>query len=221
MSKGKLFHISDVPCTHLWRGRRICPLACPVAFPVAQRAKNLPTMQETQEMWVRFLGQEDPLEEDMATHCSILAWKIPRTKEPGRLQSRGLQASDTDTTERLSTVLPCSTDVELSYCICPLPAYTGTVKMITTASLLQEGLSLERRKCSTATFLKGVFWPCQAACSILVPQPGIEPRPQQWKPQILTSRPPGNSLLQIFIWTMAFLSQNYDGDHGNYLTVIV
>ena len=73
MSKGKLFHISDVPCTHLWRGRRICPLACPVAFPVAQRAKNLTTMQETQEMWVRFLGQQDPVEEDMATHCSILA----------------------------------------------------------------------------------------------------------------------------------------------------
>ena len=46
-------------------------------------------MQETQEMWVRSLGQEDPLEEEMATHSSILAWKIPRMEEPGRLQSMG------------------------------------------------------------------------------------------------------------------------------------
>ena len=42
-------------------------------------------------MWVRSLGEEDPLEEEMATHSSILAWKIPWTEEPGRLQSRGLQ----------------------------------------------------------------------------------------------------------------------------------
>ena len=48
--------------------------------------KNLPTMRET---WVQFLGREDPLEEDMATHSSILAWRIPRTEEPSRLQSKG------------------------------------------------------------------------------------------------------------------------------------
>ena len=48
-------------------------------------------MQETQETWVHFLGQEDPLEKDMATHSSILAWKIPWTGEPGRLQSMGSQ----------------------------------------------------------------------------------------------------------------------------------
>ena len=48
-------------------------------------------MQETQETQVRSLGQEDPLEEDMATHSSILAWRIPWTEEPGRLQSMGLQ----------------------------------------------------------------------------------------------------------------------------------
>ena len=46
--------------------------------------KKLPAMQET---WVRSLGWEDPLEEGMATHSSILAWRIPWTKEPGRLQS--------------------------------------------------------------------------------------------------------------------------------------
>ena len=51
-------------------------------------------MQEQQEMQVRPLSQEDPLEEEMATHSSILAWKIPWTEEPGELQSMGLQESD-------------------------------------------------------------------------------------------------------------------------------
>ena len=48
-------------------------------------------MQETQETRVWYLGQKDPLEEEMATHSSILAWKIPWTEEPGGLQSMGLQ----------------------------------------------------------------------------------------------------------------------------------
>ena len=60
------------------------------AFLVAQVVKNLPAMQET---WVRSLGQEDPLEKEMATHSSILAWKISWTEEPGGLQSTGLQKS--------------------------------------------------------------------------------------------------------------------------------
>ena len=50
--------------------------------------KHLPTMRET---WVRSLGQEDPLEKEMATHSSTLAWKIPWTEEHGRLQSMGSQ----------------------------------------------------------------------------------------------------------------------------------
>ena len=50
--------------------------------------KNL-SMQETQGMWVQSLGQEDPLEEEMATHFGIAAWKIPWTEKPGGLQSRG------------------------------------------------------------------------------------------------------------------------------------
>ena len=54
--------------------------------------KNLPATQETQ---VLSLGQEDPLEKEMATHCNILAWEIPWTEEPGRLQSMGSQESDT------------------------------------------------------------------------------------------------------------------------------
>ena len=55
---------------------------------VAQTVKNLPTMQETR---IQSLGQEDPLEEEVETHSSILAWKIPWTQEPGELQAMGLQ----------------------------------------------------------------------------------------------------------------------------------
>ena len=58
---------------------------------MAQWVKSLPTMQETQEMWVQSLGQEDPLEERMATHSSILAWRIPWTEESDGLQSKGWQ----------------------------------------------------------------------------------------------------------------------------------
>ena len=53
---------------------------------VAQRLKRLPAMRETR---VQSLGQEDPLEKEMATHSSILAWRIPWMEEPGRLQSTG------------------------------------------------------------------------------------------------------------------------------------
>ena len=53
-------------------------------------------MQEMQEMWVRPLSWEDPLEKEMATHSTILAWKIPQTEEPGRLQSMGLQRVEHD-----------------------------------------------------------------------------------------------------------------------------
>ena len=51
--------------------------------------KNLSVMQETQETWVQTLGQEYPLEEEMATHSSVLAWEILWTEEPGGLQSMG------------------------------------------------------------------------------------------------------------------------------------
>ena len=54
---------------------------------ITQLVKNLPAMQET---WVQFLGWEDPLEKGMATHSIILAWKIPWTEEPGRLQTMGI-----------------------------------------------------------------------------------------------------------------------------------
>ena len=61
-------------------------LWCHLTFLVAQTVKNLPAMWET---WVRSFGQEDPVEEEMATHSSILAWETSWTEEPGRIQSVG------------------------------------------------------------------------------------------------------------------------------------
>ena len=69
-----------------------CSLLTPVledsASLVAQKVKNLPAMQKA---WVQSLGWEDSMEKEMATHSGILAWRIPWTEEPGRLQSMGLQ----------------------------------------------------------------------------------------------------------------------------------
>ena len=62
-------------------------------------------MQETQETQTGSLGLEVPLQEEMATHSSILAWKMPWTEKPGRLQSMGLKESDT--TEQLTEHLQC------------------------------------------------------------------------------------------------------------------
>ena len=64
---------TGIPHKTLTRERRVWESASQVAWWV----KNLPAMQETQEIWVQFLGQEDPLEEGTATHYSILAWRIP------------------------------------------------------------------------------------------------------------------------------------------------
>ena len=75
---------------------------------MAQTVKDLPTMRETQ-VWS--LGQEDPLEKEMATHSSILAWKVPWMEEPGRLQSLGLQRVGRDwaTSLSLSVTKSCLT----------------------------------------------------------------------------------------------------------------
>ena len=62
-----------------------------VDFPGGSAEKNLPEMQETQEIWVQYLGWEDPMEEEMATHSSILAWKIKWREEPDGLQSMEFQ----------------------------------------------------------------------------------------------------------------------------------
>ena len=59
-------------------------------------AQGYRTRLPMQEMQVRSLGREDPLEEEMATHSSVLPWRIPRTEEPGRLQFMGLAKSQVD-----------------------------------------------------------------------------------------------------------------------------
>ena len=70
-------------------------------FPVAQMVKNLPVMQETT---VESLGQEDPLDKGMATHCSILAWRISWTEKPGGLQFMGSQRVKHDWAANMHTV---------------------------------------------------------------------------------------------------------------------
>ena len=77
---------------------------------MARTVKNLPAVQET---WGS-LGQEDPLEEDMATQSSILAWRIPWTEEPGGLLSAGSQ--EPDTTQRLNHHMAGAGDI--STCMC-------------------------------------------------------------------------------------------------------
>ena len=67
-----------------------------MAFTGGSVVKNLMPVQETQEMQVQFLGQEDPLEEEMATRSSIPTWRIPWPEEPGRRQSTGLQRAGHD-----------------------------------------------------------------------------------------------------------------------------
>ena len=69
------------------KDQEIWPPLC--VLPWAQTVKNLPAIQET---WIQSLGQEEPLEKGMATHSSILAWRIPWTEEPGRLQSMVFQS---------------------------------------------------------------------------------------------------------------------------------
>ena len=87
-----------------------------IASLVTQTVKCLPALCETR-VW--FLGQEDPLEKEMATHSNILAWKIPWTKEPGRLQFMGLQKI------RHDWALPFTSDVGQLFTICCCTERTG------------------------------------------------------------------------------------------------
>ena len=77
-------------CSTIWFNNK--RLSNQRASLVAQMLKNLPTMRET---WVRFLGWEDPLEESMATHSSILAWRIPMDRGAWKATVRGVTKSQT------------------------------------------------------------------------------------------------------------------------------
>ena len=82
-------------CRRIWGSQDIASLRAQMVknSPVVQTVKNLPSVQET---WVRFLGQEDPLENGMATRSDTLAERIPWTEEPGGLQSMGSQREGYD-----------------------------------------------------------------------------------------------------------------------------
>ena len=87
---------------------------------VAQTVKDWPAVQET---WVQPLGQGDPLEEGMAPHSSVLAWRIPRTEEPGGLQSMGSQSRTRlgAQAQRVSYSRCCAAESSTAlYCDCTL-----------------------------------------------------------------------------------------------------
>ena len=122
---------------------------------MAQLVKNLPAMQE---IWVQFLGWEDPLEKEITSHSSILAWRIPWTEEHGGLQSMGSQ--ELDMTERLNhhhhqehklcvclLIQVCSTLCNLKHCSLPGSSVHGKNTGVASNSLLQnifptQGLNL-------------------------------------------------------------------------------
>ena len=113
---------------------------------VAQRLKCLLPMWET---WVRSLGQEDPLEKEMATHCSILAWRIPWTEEPGRLQSMRSQRVRQDwATERLHFL--SFTSQQKGECTYRLPHHASPARLGPVSSTILRNLpSLEAQACSS------------------------------------------------------------------------
>ena len=118
---------------------------CLKGFPfVSVVKKNLPAMQETLETWVRSLGQEESLEEEMAIHSSILSWEIPWTKEPGGLQCLSLQRIKCD----------WARTVCLNWTfLCPLLFFKLVCLSVTCSSL----------------FKKYIFWLHHVALDILVP----------------------------------------------------
>ena len=78
-----------------------------MCFPGGAAVKNLPAMQETQEMQIRALGREDPRKKEMATHSSIFAWKVPWTERSGGLRSMGLQRAGHDWSTERAHVREC------------------------------------------------------------------------------------------------------------------
>ena len=99
--------------------------------------KNPPAMQKSQKlMWVPSLGWEDPLEEEMATHSSILSWKIPWAEEPGGLQSMGLQRIEHDWAEQsLPEGTSSSTEV-INSAPCSYPTLCSFVTIVTSTETI-------------------------------------------------------------------------------------
>ena len=101
---------TDLKGSKIWQTIRILYLQKPPL--VAHKVKNLPAMQET---WVGSLGWEDPLEKEMASHSSVLDWRIPWTEEPGGLQSMGSQKSQTQRNDFTSITTPLLVEVSMDF----------------------------------------------------------------------------------------------------------
>ena len=208
-------------------------------------------MQEMKGMLVQSLSREDPLEEGMATHSSIFAWRISWTEEPGGLAESQTGLSDSASIDNGSRQLfpqpslswpvgrfpgslepswrrECAVTIVRSgqlrsvpgsesfpsfsagplglqsdplHCAFKrrvptrpyLPWHPRFSKLATWVELSPvKKLSQNKNKNKTKTHLF-IFWSCNMACRILVPQPGIEPGPQQWNLWVLTTVPSGNS----------------------------
>ena len=130
-------------------------------------------------LWVQFLGQEDPLKKEMATHSSILAWKIPWTEDPGGLQSMGSQ--ELDTTDRLSTCHVLDTILSLfqilSHLISNSSAAAAAAKLLQSCPTLATPWTIARQVPLSMGFSRQEYWsglPFPPLGDL--PNPGIKPR---------------------------------------------
>ena len=176
-------------------------LIVPGPFQVALVVKNPAANAGDQKMPLQSLGQEDPLEKGMATHSSILAWRIPWTEQPGRLQSMGLQRVGHDwgnLAHPLVIVLDCH----------PIPVkqpwesetrksrksvFYTTLKSI--MPLRKKGRSFFKSYFCVLLYLLNLFILFLATrhVGLQFPDQGLNPLPLKWKCRVLTTGPPGKS----------------------------
>ena len=155
-------------------------------------------MQEMQEMWVQSLGWQDPIEEEMATNSSILAWKIPWTEELGGLQSMGSQRVRHDwATEGvhaylMSLRLPCP-EKEASVLMIWEQYYSASFY----TSLIFIFICLFMYLAEPCLSW-GLWTLLVEACGIWFPDQGLKPSPLHWECRVLATGPPGKS--QVFLF---------------------
>ena len=162
------------------------PLQYSWASLVAQTVKNPPAMWET---WVWSLCWEDPLEEGMDTHSRILAWRIPMDR--GAWQAIVHGVSELDITEWLSTawyIVLFNSRIYFWF----LLRFSNSLLIFPFCSYI----IFLNSSVSSFSSLSKFFWSCHVAFGILLPWPGVERGPLQWKCQVLTIGPPGNSLFE-------------------------
>ena len=146
---------------------------------VAQTVKRLPTIQETR---VRSLGRKDPLEKEMATHSSILAWKIPWTEDPGRLQSKSLVL------QRVGH--DWATSLHFTSCYHGVTAHLFPTLYLVSTHRDKSGLEL-------LVFFVYLFFFGHMARDTLVPWPGIKLESPELKARVLITGSPWESLVYL------------------------